>query len=366
MFRAIPGIGQRVPQVQATATGTPLPLEAIAAAAAKTGAPVPRGVAATIILPRADGRPAQVRFARPGAGRGRGAASPDILVDPVNGQVLGTFTPGMTPLMRLFHDLHGQLFLGRSGRQLVGWLGWGMTFLGLSGLYLWWPRKGQWRHAFGVRRKAKGLRFHRELHGAVGFWSLIVFLIVSFSGVAIVFPQAVRAPLSLVSADAAGGPQGQGEAPRGGGRGRGGRGAIRTPTVAAQPGTAAIGADAAIAVARRANPALPVQSVTLAARPDQAITVTMGAGRGTPVFVDPYRARVIATRGARTATLADKVASAMRTLHSGDGYGPVYWLAVWLSGLLPALFFFTGVTMWWKKRRNRAAMAAALAPEAAE
>jgi len=42
------------------------------------------------------------------------------------------------------------------GLKIVGWLGIVMTFMGLSGLYLWWPKKGQWRRAFLVRRGARG------------------------------------------------------------------------------------------------------------------------------------------------------------------------------------------------------------------
>ena len=72
---------------------------------------------------------------------------------------------------------------GLYGPQTVGWLGIAMVLFGVSGLVLWWPRKGQWRFAFGIRRGARGFRLNRDLHSAVGFWILIVFLIVSISGV---------------------------------------------------------------------------------------------------------------------------------------------------------------------------------------
>lgn len=344
MFRGTPGIGQRVPDIRVAATGTPLSLEEIAAAAAASTT-VPAGSSTTIVLPRAEDMPAQVRFAPAGQRFVRGPASANILVDPASGEVLGTFTPGMTSFMRFFHDLHGQLFLGRTGRQVVGWLGVGMTFLGLSGLYLWWPKKKVWKYAFIVRREAKGLRFHRELHGAVGIWTLIVFMIVSVTGVAIVFPQLVRSSLSLVTAqETASSPPPFG------------RPGNAPPTVEMPDGATAIGADAAVAVVRLANPHTDVQSVTLADGPDRPITVTVGPGRGTPVYVDPYRGSVIARQAETAPTLADNVSRAMRRLHAGDDYGPIYWGAVFLSGFLPALFVYTGLTMWLTKRRNRRAV----------
>ena len=90
------------------------------------------------------------------------AGSLQILIDPVSLQVLGT-QQAMTGWVRFFHDLHGHLFIsGGLGRELVGWLGVGLLFLGCSGLYLWWPRPGQWKAAFMVRRKARREGASRE------------------------------------------------------------------------------------------------------------------------------------------------------------------------------------------------------------
>src|SRR5579864_3017965 len=87
----------------------------------------------------------------------------------------------------------------RTGRTVEGWLGLIMIFLGLTGLYLWWPKAGKWKYGFIVRRNAKGLRFHRELHGAVGIWTLVLYLVVTTTGVAFEFPQATRAVLTFMT-----------------------------------------------------------------------------------------------------------------------------------------------------------------------
>src|SRR3546814_16113965 len=49
-----------------------------------------------------------------------------------------------------------------------------------------------------VRRTAKGLRLHRELHGMVGIWSLVIFMVVSFTGVYLGFPQQTAAAINAV------------------------------------------------------------------------------------------------------------------------------------------------------------------------
>ncbi len=88
------------------------------------------------------------------------------------------------------HQLHGNFLMSREvGRPLVGWLGVAMCILGVTGLVLWWPKRGQWKYAFFVRSTATGLRFHRELHAATGIWIFVVFMAVSFSGVVIAWPQ---------------------------------------------------------------------------------------------------------------------------------------------------------------------------------
>jgi hypothetical protein len=42
-----------------------------------------------------------------------------------------------------------------------------------------------------------------------------------------------------------------------------------------------------------------------------------------------------------------------RPIHSGAGLGPLWHLLVGLSGLLPALFAVTGISMWLLKRKAK-------------
>lgn len=349
------------PMPHASTQGAELPLDKIVEAA--------RGAAGQgamqVALAREPGDPVSVRVTRPraGEGAGRGERRPmegqrpgaqgrppgqqsatQVFIDPVSGAVLGSRKAQLPPILAFSHQLHGNFLMGREGRQFVGWLGVAMLALGVTGLVLWWPKRGQWKYAFLVRRTAKGLRFHRELHAATGIWIFVVFMIVSFSGVVIAFPNAFGLA--------------------GGGQAGGGVtfNLREGPEIAPLAGAIAIGADEALAMARKAMPDAMPTGISLPVRPDRTIMVNMLAhgAVGATVYIDPWRAQVVAKRDPSQNFLAWQ-----RPLHQGSGLGAIWKALVFLSGLVPALFVITGVVMWVKKRQRRLPMTAALAEEAA-
>jgi uncharacterized iron-regulated membrane protein len=250
-----------------------------------------------------------------------------IFIDPVSGAVLGTRKTLLPPILTFAHQLHGNFMIGRDGRTwIVGPLGVAMLLLGVTGLVLWWPRRGQWKYAFLVRRTAQGLRFHRELHAAAGIWIFVIFMAVSFSGVVIAWPQTFGMPQ------------------------QGGRGAM--PSVAPQDDAKVLGATEAVIAAKKALPDSEVSSVTIPARSGQAITVQLlshGAINAT-VALNPYTGEVLQVRDPST-----NWAAWQRPVHQGS-LNPVWKFLVFLSGLVPTLFVVTGLTMWAKKRKRRVPM----------
>lgn len=352
------------PAPKANTAGMRLPLTFIADAAREAAGEAGNGQV-QIVLPLERRDPAIVRFTRAAGGEmrmgaegaprregGEGAARPpgppgggsvQVYVDPVSAQVLGTRRPGLPPAFAFLHQLHGSLALGRDfGRPLVGWLGVAMLALGISGLILWWPKRGQWKYAFKVRKTATGLRFHRELHAATGIWIFIVFMAVSFSGVAITFPQTVRGIVSL-----------GGSAPRPAFNLREG------PAVEPVENAQRLGADHALLIAQKAMPGMEARSVTVPVRPTQAISVAMASRFGTTatIYVNPYTGAVIATRDPANSGGADSFMALQRPMHDGQGsLGAVWEFLVFLSGLVPLLFVITGTIMWLKKRKRHIPM----------
>src|SRR4051812_6690471 len=288
---------------QALTAGMPLPLSMIQSIARDAAAE--KGVSGgqmQIILPEAPRQPITVRLGgisvmgnMPGMPVRRGL---QLFIDPVSGEVLGARAAALPGLLTFAHQMHGNFLLSRGfGRSFVGWLGLAMCLLGLSGLVLWWPRRGQWRYAFKVRREAQGLRFHRELHAATGIWTFVIFIIVSFSGLVIAWPQVF-----------------------------GMNTAQSMPAVVAGEGRM-LGATEAVIAAQRAVPGLDARSITIPARSDQPISVgyvSNGAMNAT-VYVDPYKGAVLGVRDMSPSFLAW-----MRPVHQGS-LGPVWKFLVFLS-----------------------------------
>jgi uncharacterized iron-regulated membrane protein len=291
--------------------------------------------AANLSMPLVAGDPATVRVAREGV---RGTSQ--VFVDPVSLDVLGTREGIRTPMSDLMHGLHGSFSLGgRTGRPIVGWMGVGMTFLGISGLILWWPRKGAWKNSLGVRKNARGFVWHRQLHATVGVLGWVAFVVVSFTGVAISFPQATMSAFQGLFG---------GDAPP-----------PRIANIEPLANRAPIDADQAVAVALKAAPAAHLGSLNLPAEADQPYRITLIADNalaGAPLInavVDPYRAEVLSLRDPRSFKLGDSIMAWQRTLHDGRAIGPVWAFLVFFSGLMPPLFAVTGTAMWWLKRRAR-------------
>jgi uncharacterized iron-regulated membrane protein len=347
---------------QATTAGMPLPLSMIQSiardAAEQKGV---QGGQLQIILPEKPLQPITVRLGgisvmgnmpgmngqrQPGGERREGARRGErresaqgggragglqLFIDPVSGEVLGSRKAAAPGLLIFAHQLHGNFMMGRDGRTyVVGWLGVAMCILGLSGLILWWPKKGQWKYAFKVRSTATGLRFHRELHAATGIWIFVVFILVSFSGVVIAWPQTFGMP-----------------------NGRG-----NVPSVEPAEGRR-LGATEAVIAAQRAVPGLEARSVTIPAAPDQPISVSYLShdAINATAYVDPYRGTVLSVRDPSGSFMAW-----MRPVHQGS-LGAVWKFLVFLSGLVPTLFVVTGVVMWAKKRQRHVPMSEPLSED---
>jgi uncharacterized iron-regulated membrane protein len=328
------------PAPHAVTAGTPLPLSMLAGiardAAAAKGV---QGGQLQLILPehktdalvvRIGGLSPMGNVPRAGAEGGERPARPrqlQVYLDPVSGEVLGTRNFAQPSLLTFAHQLHGNFLMSReTGRPFVGWLGVAMCLLGVSGLVLWWPKRGQWKYAFKVRPTATGLRFHRELHAATGIWIFLVFMAVSFSGVVISWPQTMGL----------GAPGTRGMAMVGPAEGR------------------RLGPTEAVIAAATAVPDIKPRSVTIPARPGQPISVNYRShdAVNAAVLIDPIGGKVLMVRDN-----SERFLAWMRPVHDGT-LGFVWRFLVFLSGLVPTLFLVTGLVMWWKKRQRRVPMTA--------
>jgi len=316
----------------ASATGQS---QSIARIVASAQSAEPNLRANSVELPSSSGRPAVVQFQI----SNRPPRAMDVYVDPVSLKVLGSSEIiRRGPIRDVLVTIHEYLmFPGHIGLPLVGWMAVALTFMGMSGLILWWPRQGRWLSAFLVRRGARGLRFHLDLHHAAGIWGSVLLLILSVSGIYLAFPQSVSEtvrlvfPSHLVEDDPApGGPR------------------HAAPT---DP-------DQVLTFAAEAVPDARVRTIQLpraSDRPFMAQMDPMGFGPAIPQVTVAFDVKNgdVSIDDPRTYTTANRILNLLYALHFSVGMGGVWTFLVFLGGLLPLLLAFTGLNIWWLKRRVR-------------
>ncbi len=95
------------------------------------------------------------------------------------------------------YQLHDGALLGRVGTQAAGLAGLPMLALLGAGFILWQRRHGlPWRELLRPVAGLRGLRRWRNLHRALGAWSLLPLAVAALTGVTLSFPETTRATLA--------------------------------------------------------------------------------------------------------------------------------------------------------------------------
>ena len=103
------------------------------------------------------------------------------MVDPYTGTVLGLRDHEKT-FARWVHLLHTRFVAGETGEMMVGGLSVAMLGLALTGLVLWWPRQ-----ILAIGSASSWKRTNFDLHNVLGFYSSLVMLFITLTGVLIAF-----------------------------------------------------------------------------------------------------------------------------------------------------------------------------------
>ncbi|MBN2235423.1 MAG: PepSY domain-containing protein, partial [Opitutales bacterium] len=115
-------------------------------------------------------------------------------VDPYSGVVLGPAASSMRTFMDVMLRMHRWLALSGDarnwGKAITGAANTVFFLLALSGLYLWWPRRWNWKNLRPVLIFAgsKGIMRDWNWHHVIGIWTLPVVLVLTFTGMVISYP----------------------------------------------------------------------------------------------------------------------------------------------------------------------------------
>jgi len=252
----------------------------------------------------------------------RGTDFLTVLIDPVSAEVLGEL-PDRTAI-RALQDLHFNLMLGRSGRAING-IGAACTLvMVVTGAWLWWTSRRNWRRAAW------------ELHRTAGVWSAVFIAMWAMTGLSFGFPREFRSAVSVLS------PISMGRAPQ--------SPAPETSDTRARPSWRE-----QIATARGLAPGRPVARVVLPFDDRSAFLVMFATASPTPagsalsaVYLDQFTGQILEAPQAAPSA-GDRIMSWLVPIHVGD-FGSRGLKALWfIMGLAPPVLCVTGLTIWWTR-----------------
>jgi uncharacterized iron-regulated membrane protein len=304
------------------------------------------GRPALLTLPEHAGDVFVAWYRRPRSGKTSPVAleiSRQVMVDPQTLRVTGERNWGELGvsrrlLMPTLYHLHRYLVGGEAGKIVIGISGLLLFVSALAGIVLWWPRLDRIavRQAFTISRRGSWPRFNYSFHRTVGFFAAPVLLLLGFSGWYFNLPNWVVPLVGSVATVSPGG-QATNRMPRSG-----------SPI---SPGQAMELAQALYPQARISRLGLPARDAApyeiRARQPDE---VRQGDG-STRITIDAYNGQVLRVRDPLRAPQGDTFLNWLFPLHTGEAFGIAGRVFISCFGLVPLLFFITGVVIWWKRRR---------------
>ena len=269
----------------------------------------------------------------------------EMFVDPYTAKVKGqrlylhgdkTLSQPLVPIIMAFH---WTLLLGFNNAYILGSIASLILISILVGLYLWWPRNGDWRLGFKIKWGASPERVVYDAHRSVGAYFSVFLLVTLFTGVAMIFKPATRSVAGLFSQVRADPDYGK-----------------STPI----PGRPPIGVDEAVAIADKIFSDGRLHWILLPSTPS-GVYVVGKQSRDEPnrtttfrnVGVDQYSGQVLYVQDRSAFTAGERLLEWLFPLHTGEAFGAIGRSIVLVVGLTPFVLYVTGFLRWRQKRRAR-------------
>ncbi|MDQ3800983.1 MAG: PepSY domain-containing protein [Acidobacteriota bacterium] len=275
-----------------------------------------------------------------------------LYMNPYSGELLGGDAKGVNNFFRVVTDWHR--WLGASGenraagKAITGFSNAAFLVLAITGIYIWFPRRLAWRNFKAVmffRRGLRGKARNFNWHNTIGFWSSLVLVVLTVTGMVISYQWASNLVYTLTGSEV---PQQQSPPP---------------PQQQNQAG-------------RETNIVIPENLNDLWARAAQQtedwefITLRVPTAAEAPVVftiregkeLNPF-ASSTATFSAQSGELTKwepysggsagrRLRSWMRFAHTGEAFGIVGQIIAGLATLGGAFLVWTGISLAWRRFRN--------------
>jgi uncharacterized iron-regulated membrane protein len=260
-----------------------------------------------------------------------GADPSCVYVNPYTGARLGVRVPTLSFKGQLF-SFHRRLCSGPVGETLVGIEGALLIALSLTGLSLWTHvRRPAWRRRPSAAATPYVRRF--DLHRLVGLCALPLLLVLAATGTAMIFRPTFEGTLNSLASTPMPGP----------------------PSVSATTSAMSLSLDAVLRTIRMAVPDAEPTYVILPASPIASLAVRARVrGEWLPkgrsfIYVHPLTGTILRVDHAFKSPIGYRVGSALYPLHVGLLGGMPTRALLSLVGLTPAMLWWTGTLMWWRR-----------------
>jgi len=309
-------------------------------AAAKLAAP-PDGVPAVLTMPRHANAAVSVSYTV--STQEKQPDQYEVFVDPYTAKATGRrfLQHGGSvlsmPFIRTIVSLHASLLFGDDRRYVVGIPAMFLLVSLTAGLYLWWPRNGNWRHALTIKAGATPFRLTYDVHKTTGLYLYIVLTVLLFSGIYMIFKPQVQSLVGLFSPVR--------EEPKD----------LKSIYI---PGRPVLSLDAAAAIADQifaggklhwiflpqGREGVYIFGKQLDSEPNRWATYRN-------VTLDQYTGEILHVQDRAHFTAGERFFEWQYPLHCGEAFGNAGRAFIMLMGFVPLVLYVTGFMRWRQKRR---------------
>lgn len=263
-----------------------------------------------------------------------------VSIDPYTAKIIGARNLDRD-FFTVVQQIHTHLLLGKVGNEFVRWNVLIFFFMCISGLILWWPKQKRFfKQAATIRFSTKNLkRLNWDLHSVLGFYALVILLIISFTGLFWMFDTTKNIVGFLTGSP------------------------VPAKEVKAKSGYPAIKKyplDSAYNYMAINYPGAKETFITVPADSVSPIRITMRypytiVRKQNTILFDRYTGKIVKKDLYSQYTAYDKVAMSNYDFHTGRirilGIGSkiIYFLAALVAASLPV----SGFMIWWGKRKRR-------------
>ncbi|TWI95329.1 putative iron-regulated membrane protein [Mucilaginibacter frigoritolerans] len=262
-----------------------------------------------------------------------------ISVDPYTSKIIGVKDLNHD-FFEIDEDIHKHLLLGDVGSVIIKCNVLIFLVMCISGLILWWPKQRRFfKKAITINFKTKNWKLlNWELHSVLGFYTLIVLLTISMTGIFFVYDSAKSTVAFLTGQPI----------PK------------KEKKLKSKPKKDKIySIDEAYAVMASANPGASETFITPPADSIGTIRILMRypstiVRNQSSLYFNQYTGKVLKTDRYQDYTAYDKVAQSNRNIHIGNfGLGIGGKIIWFLSGLTAASLPITGFMVWLGRNRKK-------------